>query len=273
MYKVTCNLNNHLKEIVPALAMDNGFDGSEETKTSCILYATMQHTIENHLEDKIAELAAEYGFTFTSEFVKKQNWNAKWETGFEPIEIDSFCRVRAPFHPAKTGFDHELIIQPKMSFGTGHHATTALMIKMMQHLSFTGKKVLDFGCGTGILSVLASKMGAENIDAIDHEEWAFKNSIENMKLNTCLNIKPYLGTLNELSDKKFEIVLANINRNVLLSGIPLLKNMVGPEGFLLMSGFLENDLQDIETIALQNSFRLLKSKSQEEWYCQLYKRV
>lgn len=208
------------------------------------------------------------GFDYTQQAVPHQNWNEEWERAFQPITVEDFCAVRAHFHPPVPAVKHQIIVTPKMSFGTGHHATTYLMLHQMAGIDFTDRSVFDFGTGTGILSILASKSGAKKITAIDVDEWSVANAAENFEQNACTGIDLRLSA--NVPDRTFDVILANINRNVLLDNMPMLKNALLPTGHLLLSGLLVND----ETAILQSTeganLRLLHRGEREGWLSLLF---
>ena len=201
-------------------------------------------------EDKVQEVLELFKGELTANFsfqtIEKVNWNKKWEENFDAVEVDDFCYVRAPFHESKAEFQHEIIIEPKMSFGTGHHQTTQMMIELMKDIDFEGKSVLDMGSGTGILAALAKKMGSEKTDAIDIEEWAFENMKENFQRNK-VDVKAYLGDAELLSSlsNSYDVVIANINKNILLRDFPIYNKSLKSKGLLLLSGFYQSDEEDI----------------------------
>lgn len=198
----------------------------------------------------------------------KQNWNEIWEKSFEPVRIGNQCLVRAPFHPAEDGFDLEIIIEPKMSFGTGHHATTYLMLEELFSIPLTKRQVLDMGCGTSVLAIATSKLGAEAIDAIDIEEWAYENSLENIERNTCSNISVQKGDHN-LMLNSYDLILANINKNVLLSHMADYEKHLNDKGVLLVSGFYCEDADAITELAQGLQLSLVRKASRENW-CMLH---
>ncbi len=200
--------------------------------------------------------------------IPEQNWNATWEENFEPVEVDDFCSIRAPFHPAAQGKKYEIIIEPKMSFGTGHHETTSSMIRLMKTLDFNNKTVLDMGCGTSVLAILAVLMGAGETVAIDNDEWAYRNSLENTERNKAGHIRVILGdaaTLDSFEEGHFDLILANINRNILLGDIPAYARVLRPGGRLLFSGFYTEDRPMILEKCAQFSLDEVRYISLNNW--------
>jgi len=210
--------------------------------------------------------------SYTFGNIKEENWNETWESAYDAVEIGSSCYIRAPFHPGKSGFDHSLLIMPKMSFGTGHHASTRLMIERMVELDFSGKDVLDIGCGTGILGILAEKMGAMNILAMDNYSWACQNTLENIELNQCQRLEVLLGEVPDLTSRTFEIILANINLNVLVDIIPALNKSLRVGGFMLVSGFYESDFEKIRKVCT-GLLELYEKSTQKDWMVAVYRKA
>lgn len=195
--------------------------------------------------------------------IADQNWNAEWEKNFEPILVDDKCAVRAPFHNPVTGFAMEIVIEPKMSFGTGHHATTWLMMRALFDLDLKGKKLLDMGSGTGVLAILAEKLGAASCDAIDIDEWAYENALENMQRNGCRRVHCALGGADLLGEKKYDVILANINRNILTRDAAHYLNVLNNGGLILLSGFYTHDVP-----LVQDAFpgtTGVRQDSRDEW--------
>lgn len=207
--------------------------------------------------------------------IAQQNWNAEWEKNFEPVTVGDFCGIRAPFHPPFHDKQYEIIIEPKMSFGTGHHETTSLMIELMSSVTMTQKKVMDMGCGTSVLAILAAKMGASEVSGIDNDEWAFENSIENLQKNNVPHVNIFLGDaslLNNYPAEHFDIILANINRNILLNDMASYARALKVNGDMLLSGFYSEDkpmllehckqfsLGEIRFLTLHNWIALLLKK-------------
>lgn len=200
--------------------------------------------------------------------VKNQNWNAIWEASFEPVKINEFCYVRAPFHQALDNLEIiDLILEPKMAFGTAHHETTFMMISQMEHIDFRGMRVFDYGCGTAILSILAEKLGAESVYAIDIEENAIENAIYNAEINTCSKIRCEVKTLDKTEVQAYDVILANINRAVLLSSAGSLVPYLKAGGTLLLSGILLSDEDLVKNQYIEAGFNHLETIERGEWKC------
>ncbi len=206
------------------------------------------------------------------EEIADQNWNSLWESKFEPVIIDKRCAIRAPFHPQFTDIEYELIIEPKMAFGTGHHQTTRLMIMEMLESDFRNKKVLDMGCGTGVLGILASIMGAGEVVSVDIDRWACENTTENAVKNGINNIRVIQGSSNALPENSFDIILANINRNILLSQMTDYARHTRKNSLLMISGILEEDSNTVNHSAVKAQFSLLRSNSLDKWIVMVFQR-
>ncbi len=226
-----------------------------------------QKSFNHSVENEIVALQKRVPFSYKSEIIKAQNWNTIWESNFEPLIVDDFCSIRADFHKPASNVVFEIIINPKMAFGTGHHETTFMMIQTMKNIDFGNKKVLDFGCGTGILAILASKLGAAKIDAVDIEIQSYENTIENAKINAISNIIAIHGTLENIEDSSYDIILANINRNVILDTMDSLYNKLVKNGKLIVSGILKQDENLLLTKAEKNGFSILKTVQKNKWIC------
>ncbi len=246
-----------------SILSDFGFEGFEETNSSLKAY-----TISPEITDlKITEILYDNDLShisFSSSGIPDKNWNEEWEKNFSPVVIAELVGIRAPFHPP-LGTQFELIIEPKMSFGTGHHPTTALMAQLMLKKNFSSKNVLDFGSGTGVLAILAEKLKAKSIIALDNEEWAYNNCIENIARNNCVNIQCIKGNEQSMPLSKFDVILANINRHVILKNISSWKSLLSQNGILLVSGILLNDEKDIIGKAAENGFTLKNVLRNEGW--------
>jgi ribosomal protein L11 methyltransferase len=240
-----------------------GAEGFEETEDALIVYFKE----DNYREAELQELLTTTDVTFQSDRLEETNWNAVWESNFEPVYVEDFLCIRADFHPAATGVEHELIITPKMSFGTGHHATTWLMARAMRSVSFLNKRVLDFGTGTGVLAILAEKLGADYVWAIDNDEWSIRNSEENLQRNQCNRIE--LGLVDHISTdgERFDIILANINKHVILENMHALSAQLQAGGLLLLSGLLSTDEQDIRLAASVAGLEVLALAEKDNWLC------
>ncbi len=216
-------------------------------------------------ETALQEVLVPLSLQYQKAVIEPQNWNEIWESSFQPVVIDGFVGVRASFHEPIIAVEHEIVITPKMSFGTGHHATTWLMMQQMRELDFTGKSVFDFGTGTGILTILAKKLGAEAITAIDIDEWSIDNAAENFSNNICTGITLFQADTPAAVEGKFDIILANINKNILLQYIPLLVEKLNKGAILLLSGLLAEDEQDILLKSAENSLAHLNTKAKDKW--------
>jgi len=215
----------------------------------------------------------EFEISFTAEEIEQVNWNEEWEKNFDPIEVDGRCAVRAPFHK-KTDVEFDIVIEPKMSFGTGHHETTHMMIKHLLKLDVTDKKTLDMGCGTGVLAILAEMKGAHPIDAIDIDNWCYLNSVENAERNNCKQITVHEGDASVLVNKKYDLIIATINRNILLQDIPIYANCLPIDGMLLLSGFYTEDISLITEKCNENGLYFVGNYERNNWVaCKFEKRV
>ena len=243
------------------------FDSFEEKEDSFDAYIE-SYLFDEQVKDQVFEISKKYGLSTSNHQLENENWNKTWESNFQPVEVDDFVRIRADFHESKQGFVHELTIQPKMAFGTGHHQTTFMMVQSMKKISFDNKKVLDYGCGTGILAILAEKLGAEFITAVDNEYPSYENTLENAEKNNCNGINTVYGTLKDVVPELYDIVLANINRNVLLDTADLLASYIKEGGILLISGILIDDFPLIVQKYTESlGFKLIDQKTKDNWMC------
>lgn len=225
---------------------------------------------DDYNENLLNEIFLKYNFNFNISIIPPQNWNALWESSFQPILIDDFCHVRAHFHAPVAGVQHDIIITPKMSFGTGHHPTTHMMLTQMREIEVENKSVADFGTGTGILSILAEKMGARSVWAIDNDDWSINNATENVEKNNCHKIE--LEKLERFgNEKKFDLILANINRNVILDNVTALFNGMEAGGHLLLSGLLKDDEATILSAFNRYNIKVIKTLQNGYWISILIK--
>lgn len=236
------------REMLIAELSDYPFDGFTEEE-DC-LKAYIPEADFRMWRSAIEESLERNRCRYTAAEVPDRNWNTVWESNFEPIDVEGRCRIRAPFHSKNPACEYDVEIMPKMSFGTGHHATTYLMAAEIMDVDFAGKSGLDMGSGTGVLSILAVKRGAVRVDAVDIDEWAYRNGTENIKANGMEGrIVPLQGDASLLAGKRYDFVLANINRNILLADMPVYAATLTPGGMLLVSGILEADISAIESRA------------------------
>ncbi len=251
-------------EIMTALLADFPFDSFVEENATLKAYIPKNALIE--CKGAIDEMLAEQGIAGAAYIeIETQNWNAIWESHFEPVSVDGECTIRAPFSAAPvSGMD--IVIMPKMSFGTGHHATTYLMTAAIMERDFTGKRGLDMGSGTGVLAIAAVMRGAAHVDAVDIDDWAMENSTENIKVNGVEDrVIPILGDVNAISDRRYDFILANINRNILLADMERYAAALESGGELLMSGILERDIPAIYDKAHSLGFTAISSRSKDGW--------
>jgi ribosomal protein L11 methyltransferase len=237
-----------------------GYDGFEEAPGVLKAYIPEPHFVKSELNILISK----YNLKYSQSIIKKQNWNTVWESNFEPVQVDDFVGIRAAFHPAFTDVQHEIIITPKMSFGTGHHATTYMVMNLMEELDCKGKSVFDFGTGTGILAILAEKLGARQVLAVDNDDWCIENASENILINECQFIDIQKNS-EVKSNQQFDIILANINRNIILNNIDELRKAMAPGAQLLLSGLLKEDEEDITAICLALGLQRKKTLDRNGW--------
>lgn len=233
-----------VKDMIIAALADLGFDGFEETETGLFSYIDSAK-FDAEVTTGLADLVGRNGVTYTNITIDKQNWNALWESNFEPVLVDDFVGVRANFHaPFNNQVEHDIIITPKMSFGTGHHGTTYSVMQLMRGIDFKGQSVFDFGTGTGLLAILAHKLGASYVLGVDNDDWCIENATENIIVNNTQSIEIHMVD-NANLDKKFNIIIANINKNIILDNLAFLADATVPGGVVLLSGLLVEDEAEI----------------------------
>ncbi len=247
------------------------FESFEEKEKQTIAYIP-NDVVDPQMKKDIAQTIQRFYVSYTINTIEPQNWNAIWESNFQPVVVENFCVVRADFHPPDPAIQYDILINPKMAFGTGHHETTYMMIAAMQTISFEEKSVFDYGCGTGILAILASKLGADPILAIDIEEESYENTIENSDANHVVNIKTSCGILSDTSDQSYDIILANINRGVLMESVIELYKKLKPAGTILLSGILDKDEKMVSDQYIAQGFILESSFSKGYWRCLKFKK-
>jgi ribosomal protein L11 methyltransferase len=251
-----------LQEILVALLPELGYEGFEQQEDA--LQAFLPE--EQFDGAKLDTLLQQHRLSYTSTLLPERNWNEEWEKNFLPVQMGDFCAIRAHFHVPIPDVAHELVITPKMSFGTGHHATTYMMLQAMQQVNFHGRTVLDFGTGTGVLAILAERLGAASVLAIDNDDWSIQNAKENITENHCVIIH-VLKTDKIPSTDRFDIILANINKHILLREMPSIGQQLRVGGVILMSGLLQDDFEDIENQAAINDLAVSGRTEGGNWIC------
>lgn len=265
-YFKTQPTEEYQQDLLIAALGDIGFDTFEETTDGFKAYISVDAFDGQAFEEALNVYKNLFVFKYERRLVEQKNWNELWESNFEPITIKDKIYVRATFHQPKPEFPFEIVIDPKMAFGTGHHQTTAMMLEWMLETDFKDKNVLDMGCGTGILAIMASKLGAKNITAIDYDPVCYSSTIENASLNNVGNIHAICGSKEAIPHETYDAILANINRNILLEQLPVYTAVLKPAGELYLSGFYEKpDLELITEAAGKNGLRYLGHKKNSEW--------
>lgn len=251
-----------IREILIAQLSEYGYEGFEEQDSS--LQAFIPEEKFNPAE--LSALLAAWDLPYSQDRLSEKNWNEEWEKNFQPVVVEGFCAIRASFHAPIKDVQQELIITPKMSFGTGHHATTYMMVAAMQHLDMIGKQVLDFGTGTGVLAILAEKLGAAGVLAIDYDQWSIENALENTTENHC-SVISVVKADSMPRDQSFNIILANINKHVILQELHAIGQQLEKGGVILLSGLLHEDFEDIEKEALKNGLAITERMARGNWIC------
>ena len=261
--RLQINCNSELTEILIAELSQIGFDTFMETENGLEAYVES----DSFDKEETKAILKKYNSPAHSfDKIEKKNWNEEWEKNYEPINVDDKCLIRAEFHKPDKKYPYEIIITPKMSFGTGHHQTTYLMIRSQMKIDHKNKRVMDAGCGTAILSVMACKLGANEIEAFDIDEWSVVNGNENTELNQCRNINIQQGTIEQVKlSGKFDIILANINKNVLLKEINIYSRYLNAGGQLLLSGFYTQDIPDLLRESQSHGLKEISRDERENW--------
>lgn len=254
------------REVLVVELAERGFESFVETEEGLKAYIQESSFTPDVLQELMAQAIPEQRIEVSTAIIEDQNWNAQWESSFDPIIVDEQCLIRAPFHPEEKSFPYTITIEPKMSFGTGHHATTHLIVSAMLPMDCTGKSVLDMGCGTGVLAILAELRGSKNIDAIDIDEWAYENTLENIERNACRYIRTLQGGAEAIpSDARYDLILANINRNILTRDMHNYAKSMSAGAHILFSGFYESDQQEIRQCAEGLGLKFISANSRNEW--------
>ena len=255
--------NENLKDMFMELLGEIGFDSFMDTDDGFDAYCQEPLLNDEELNDIMQMEQFANVKLLKKELIPDQDWNATWEASYEPVIINEFCRIRAPFHKVEGSYKYDLIIEPKMSFGTAHHETTSQIIELMLQSDFTGQNLLDMGSGTGVLAILAKKLGSAMTVAIDNDEWAYRNALDNIRLNDENEIIVELGDASSLNDRQFDVILANINRNILLRDMKEYVKCLVDGGKIFFSGFYEEDLvlitKEAERLGLTYSNHVTKN--------------
>ena len=246
-----------------------GFESFVENEDGVTAYIQENDWNEDILENIQILNSDEFKITFEEEVIEQVNWNSEWEKNFNQIQVDDKVSIRAPFHE-NPNLKYDIVIEPKMSFGTGHHETTHMMVQQLLELDLKDKKTLDMGCGTGVLAIFAEMKGAQPIDAIDIDNWCYENSIENVERNNCKHISVFEGDASLLVDKKYDLIIANINRNILLNDMSKYLNCLNEDGIILFSGFYKEDISIIDAEVSKYDLKLNKTIERNNWVALRY---
>jgi ribosomal protein L11 methyltransferase len=244
-YEFKVSPRDPFTEILIAELSMLGFDSFMESEIGVSAYILEEEWSKNLLDPVVILRSDEVDISYNCKAIEPENWNAVWEESFEPIYIRDLVCIRAPFHKVPDS-NYDIVIEPKMSFGTGHHETTCMMVKHMLETDLKDKEVLDMGCGTGVLAILAEKMGARAVHAVDIDRWCYENSLENCLRNQCRLITVTQGDVTEIKGRTYDVILANINRNILLNDLEDYVLSMNPGGCLVLSGFYEEDFDILD---------------------------
>jgi ribosomal protein L11 methyltransferase len=271
-YNFTISPKEPATEILIAELGAVGFESFVENENGVTAYIQKEAYTSSLLDDIFILNSDEFSIDVSQNEVAQTNWNAEWEKNFTPIQVDDLVSIRAPFHE-NPNLKYDIVIEPKMSFGTGHHETTHMMVQHLLTLDLEDKKTLDMGCGTGILAIFAEMKGAKPIDAIDIDNWCYENSLENVTRNNCNHISVYEGDANLLSDKKYDVIIANINRNILLTDMSTYTNCLNEKGVLLLSGFYKDDIAIIDNEVSKYNLKLETYFEKNNWVALKYNKL
>jgi ribosomal protein L11 methyltransferase len=256
----------NLQDLIIAMLSEIGYDGFEQNDQEVKAYIVE----EQFEEESLVALLQKHHLNFTQHVIHQQNWNELWESNFQPVFVDDFVGIRAHFHQPLKNVEYEIVITPKMSFGTGHHATTFMMMQLMREVDFTNKTVFDFGSGTGILAILAKKLNAGNVLAVDNDDWCIENSKENIEQNNCSTI--IVEKVNDAATTTpFDVVIANINKNIIQDNFELLHQACKPSGAILLSGLLIEDEAAILQLSQTKEWQHIKTINKGAWIAMLFK--
>lgn len=260
-------------EILVAMLDEIGFESYIEEESGIKAYVPNKQLDKVSLQQILSDISDLTDLSFSINVIKKKNWNAQWENNYKPVFINERCVIRTDFHEPINDVEYEIIINPKMSFGTGHHETTSLIMNEMFTLDFKNKSILDVGCGTGVLAILASKLGSTNVVGVDFDEWAFENAKENAELNNTFEVEFLHGEVSSIGEEKYDIILVNINRNVILNDMSFYINSMCDFAEIILSGFLEEDISLILNKSKEFGLDLVSLKNKNKWQMLHLKRV
>jgi len=263
------------RDIISAMLAEIGFESFVESDAGLDAYIAEKSFSEEAVAGVFENIPLSgVAIQYESELIKSRNWNEEWEKNFfQPIIIQDQVIIHSSFHKNIPSFPYDIVIDPKMAFGTGHHSTTALMVSYLLEQNLEGRSLLDMGCGTAILAILAHKKGAKPIMAIDNDEWAYENSLENIRINQASDIQVELGDASLLGKDRYDFIFANINRNILLNDIPVYTACMQPDASLFMSGFYKEDLAAISDACQKQSLKLISYKEDNRWVAGEYKKL
>lgn len=268
-YNFTVSPKEPATEILIAELGAIGFESFVENENGVTGYIQKTEWKSSILNDVFVLKSDEFSIHYNQKEIKQTNWNAEWEKNFQPIQVDDLVSIRAPFHE-NPNLQYDIVIEPKMSFGTGHHETTHMMVQHLLELDIENKKTLDMGCGTGILAIFAEMKGAKPTDAIDIDNWCYENSLENIRRNNCKHISVYEGDSLLLTNKKYDLIIANINRNILMKDIKVYANSLNEKGILLLSGFYHEDIPILDAEVSKYNLTLETVKKRNNWVALKY---
>ena len=268
-YTFSVSPKEPVTEILIAQLGFAGFESFVENENGVSAYIQERDWNSTLLEGIQILNSGEFKITYEQEVIEQTNWNSEWEKNFKPIQVEGLVSIRAPFH-ANPNLKFDIVIEPKMSFGTGHHETTHMMIQHLINLDLTNKKVLDMGCGTGILAIFAEMKGAKDIEAIDIDNWCYQNSLENIARNNCNRIAVFEGDASLLLNKKYDLIIANINRNILLHDMSTYIDCLNPNGMLLLSGFYQEDIPIIDAEVVKYDLKIDEIIERNNWVALKY---